>query len=198
MKKSARKDKRAFVEVMASQAERAAERGQINAVYKIPKQLCGGNQNQHAPIKHKNGNILSTDREQANRRVQHFCEILYRPEPEEPANPPPTVDVLDIDISPPTKAEVRCAIKALKNGKAAGIDTIHAGILKADLTTPTRVLTNLFNIWNKDIISEDWSKGLIIKLPKKGTLQNCDNWWGITLLSIPSKVFCRILCPELK
>lgn len=72
MKKSAWKDTRAFVEVMASQAERAAERGQISAVYKITKRLCGGNQNQPAAIKHKNGNILSTEREQANRWVQHL------------------------------------------------------------------------------------------------------------------------------
>ena len=27
----------------------------------------------------------------------------------------------------------------------------------------------------------------------KGDLSNCDNWRGITLLSIPSKVFCRVL-----
>ena len=30
-------------------------------------------------------------------------------------------------------------------------------------------------------------------IPKKDNLQVCDNWRGITLLSIPNKVFCRIL-----
>ena len=39
----------------------------------------------------------------------------------------------------------------------------------------------------------DWNKGLIVKIPKKGDLQNCDNWRGITLLSMPSKIFCRVL-----
>ena len=33
----------------------------------------------------------------------------------------------------------------------------------------------------------------MIKLPKKGNIQVCDNWRGITLLSIPSNVFCGIL-----
>ncbi len=67
-------------------------------------------------------------------------------------------------------------------------------MLKADLLTSTRVLTDLFqDIWNSDTIPEDWSKGLIVKVPKKGNIKSCDNWLGITLLSIPSKVFCRVL-----
>jgi hypothetical protein len=52
------------------------------------------------------------------------------------------------------------------------------------------------NIWNNEIIPNDWTKGLIVKLPKnlkKGDLQICDNWRGITLLSVPSKVFTKIL-----
>ena len=32
--------------------------------------------------------------------------------------------------------------------------------------------------------TNDWSKGTIFKLPKKGDLGNCDNEWGITLLSV--------------
>lgn len=32
-----------------------------------------------------------------------------------------------------------------------------------------------------------------MKLHKKGDLGNYDNWRGITLVSIPSKVFCRVI-----
>ena len=57
-----------------------------------------------------------------------------------------------------------------------------------------RVFTDLFrDIWTNDVIPNDWNKGLIVKLPKKGYLQHCDNWRGITLLSVPSKIFCRVL-----
>ena len=79
----------------------------------------------------------------------------------------------------------RSAIKAMKNGIAAGIDPIHAEMLKADLNTSSAVLTDRFRtIWDKDTIPDDWlsqpglradCKGLIVKLPKKGNLQNCDN-----------------------
>ena len=40
---------------------------------------------------------------------------------------------------------------------------------------------------------EDWKTGLIIRLPKKGDLSDCNNWRGITLLSLTSKVFRKIV-----
>ena len=57
----------------------------------------------------------------------------------------------------------------------------------------TKVLTDLFEkICKEEAIPEDWHKGIIIKLPKTGDLSQCDNWRGITLLSVPSKVLCRV------
>ena len=82
----------------------------------------------------------------------------------------------------------------MKCGKAPGLDSIHAEMLQDDLDTAMSVLVALFRrIWDTNTIPCDWAKGLIIKVPKKGNLQNYDNWRGITLLSIPSKIFCRIL-----
>ena len=37
------------------------------------------------------------------------------------------------------------------------------------------------------------AKRIIIKLPKKGDLSDCNNWRGVTLLSVPSKIFLRVL-----
>ena len=50
----------------------------------------------------------------------------------------------------------------------------------------------LEKIWKEEKIPEDW-EGLIIKMPKKGDLPNCNNWRGVTLLSIPSKILTRII-----
>ena len=44
-------------------------------------------------------------------------------------------DNLNIDTSPPTEAEVRNAIKAMKSRKALGVDSIHAEMLMVDLST---------------------------------------------------------------
>jgi hypothetical protein len=49
-------------------------------------------------------------------------------------------------------------------------------------------------IWEKAVvIPNSWSEGNIIRIPKSGDLTNCNNWRGITLLSIPSKVFCIVV-----
>ncbi|GFR68718.1 hypothetical protein ElyMa_003740300 [Elysia marginata] len=47
-------------------------------------------------------------------------------------------------------------------------------------------------------VSEDWKKGHLVKLPKKGDLSSCDNWKGIMLLFVPGKVSTRIHLVKLK
>ena len=53
-------------------------------------------------------------------------------------------------------------------------------------------------IWNSEEIPEEWQKGVIIKLPKKGDLENCNNWRGVTLLSVPSKVLGRVIIVRIR
>jgi len=43
----------------------------------------------------------------------------------------------------------------------------------------------------KKLTLGDWSRGLIINLPKKGDLTSCGNWRGIALMSIVAKVLRR-------
>jgi hypothetical protein len=50
----------------------------------------------------------------------------------------------------------------------------------------------LEKIWKEEKIPKEW-EGLIIKIPKKGDVSNCNNWRGITLLSTPSKILTRII-----
>ena len=79
-------------------------------------------------------------------------------------------------------------------GKAPGSDNICTEMLKSDIHFAGRVFTDLFrDTWTNDVIPNHWNKGLIVKLPKKGDLQHCDDWTGITLLSVLSKIFCRVL-----
>ena len=39
----------------------------------------------------------------------------------------------------------------------------------------------------------DWTKGVIIRIPKKGAFSDWNNWRGITLLSAPSKILAKII-----
>jgi hypothetical protein len=140
----------------------------MSTVYKITKQLCGKTTPQPASTKDTNGNPISTEHEQPKRWIQYFHDVLNCPGPGEPACPDPPEEDLDINIETPTIEEIRYAIKTLRNGKSPGINYIHAKMLKADIATSSEILQKLFNnIWNKEIIPNDWTKGLIVKLPKR-------------------------------
>uniref|UniRef100_A0A183L1D4 Reverse transcriptase domain-containing protein n=1 Tax=Schistosoma curassoni TaxID=6186 RepID=A0A183L1D4_9TREM len=74
-------------------------------------------------------------------------------------------------------------IRHIKSGKP---DKILAEALKADVEATARMLHIIFNkIWDEEQVPKDWKEGLLIKIPKKGDLSKCDNYRGITLLSIP-------------
>nr|KAG5711950.1 hypothetical protein BaRGS_026391 [Batillaria attramentaria] len=112
---------------------------------------------------------------------------------------PPTAQLLDISTNPPTKTEIIKAIKFLKSGKAAGPDGIPPEALKADTQTSTDMLHPLLRkTWESESVPQDWKKGHLVKLPKKGDLSSCSNWRGIMLLSIPGKVLTRIILERLK
>ncbi|XP_071150110.1 uncharacterized protein [Mytilus edulis] len=53
-------------------------------------------------------------------------------------------------------------------------------------------------IWTGDEIPKDWNKGLIVKIVKKGDRPCCDNYKAITLLSVPSKVFTKIIIQRIQ
>ena len=85
-------------------------------------------------------------------------------------------------------------MKKLKSGKVAGCDNVPPEATKAGGDVSEEVLLDLFKqIWNDEQVPEEWKKGLLIKLPKKGNLSYCKNWRGIMLLNMGSKVFCRVI-----
>ena len=96
---------------------------------------------------------------------------MNTPKPEIIAEPEHGCEV-ELDIRPPTFQKVKAAIYSLKNDKVPWPDLINAEMLKADTDLSARTLTDLFGkIWIQEKILIDWSKGVIIKLPKKGDLR---------------------------
>ena len=60
-------------------------------------------------------------------------------------------------------------------------------------------LTKLCNsIWRSGRVPETWKEGIIIPIPKKGDLRDCNNWRGITLLSIPGKVMATVILNRMR
>lgn len=199
VKKSIRLDKRNFVETLAKEAENAAYHGHMRDLFAIIKKLSGKFTKPERPVKDKNGNNIPNEEQQKIRWKEYFNELLNRPEPINPPDLQEADSDLLIECHPPTKGEIRIAIKQLKNGKATGPDGIPAEALKTDLETSVEILHPLFTkIWEEEQVPSEWKEGYLVKIPKKGDLSSCCNYRGITLLSIPGKVFNRVLLNRMK
>jgi len=93
------------------------------------------------------------------------------------------------------REEVVKAIGDLKCGKAPGIDGITAEMLKyggeaiSDWMHAMCILA-----WKEGRVLQDWTKATIVPVYKgKGDKDECGNYRGISLLSIPGKVHGKIL-----
>ncbi|PIK47844.1 hypothetical protein BSL78_15289 [Apostichopus japonicus] len=100
---------------------------------------------------------------------------------------------------PFTLEEVEEAVKKLKNNKACGCDRISAEVLKEGGPLMNRMLLKVINkAWSDREVPEDWSRGLVTPVYKKGDKLDPANYRAIALLSIPGKVFCRMLLTRIQ
>ena len=199
VKKSTRADKKRHIEKIAEEAEAAASKQDMGTLYKLTKSLTKtGFQSTDMPVKDQRGNRISNVEDKLRCWKEHFERVLNRVDPETEAIITPSSNFLDIDTDPPNVEEVKRAIMALKDGKTPGIDQIYAEMLKADEQITATLLTDiLHNIWESEEAPLPWKTGLIVKLPKKGDLTNCNNWRGIMLLSVTYKVLSRVVLNRL-
>ena len=201
VKHSVKNDKQLWLEGLAKEAEESMQKGNLKAVYSTTKKICNQQTRRMDSVKDKNGCLLSTEQEVQQRWHEHFREVLNRPEPAFPVEVPEEDFLEEIVVSeePLSKGEIIETVQELKTGKAAGYDEVSPDVLKADPATTADILESLLKrIWELESMPEDWRKGLIIKLPKKGDLTKCGNWRGITLLSVVGKVLARSIIKRLR
>ena len=93
-----------------------------------------------------------------------------------------------------TAAEVATVIKGIKSGKAAGEDEIRPEMLKALTGEGILRLTQVCQVaWKFGKTPRDWQTGVIIPIFKKEDRKQCTNYRGISLLSLPGKVYAKCL-----
>ena len=99
-----------------------------------------------------------------------------------------------INCDPPLFVETQTVVNRLKRGKAPGICGIRAELLKAGGNAVLMLLhAVLCSAWNTGIIPTDWKRGLMPLWKGKGDRQDRNSDRGVTLLSVPDKVFARII-----
>ncbi|XP_075150688.1 uncharacterized protein LOC142224787 [Haematobia irritans] len=193
IKRSARADRRKYIETMAKEAEAAAGANNMKELYRIISRLTNQSLNHTQPVKDSDGKLLTNVEQQMKRWKEHFEEISNITDGNDDANCQYTEEIHhedeSIDTEPPTIEEITLAIKKLKKNKAPGENGIPPELLQVDaVISATIIQPHVQDAWTNELLPVDWTKGTIIKLPKKDDLKLCDNWRGITLLNTIYKI----------
>ena len=144
----------------------------------------------------ENGSLSQGPEEVRARWHQHFVKILNIP----CAFNDEVIDTLpllpphfDLDM-PPTEEELMQALTKLKMRKAGGKSDVlpelihHGGVDLWD-----RMLEVMQKVWEEGKVVRDWQDAVVVPIPKKSDLKQCDHWRGISLLDMVGKVLGRII-----
>jgi hypothetical protein len=98
-----------------------------------------------------------------------------------------------------SEAEVERAIREMRNGRSPGIDNITVEMIKAAGEIGTKWIHRIIlNVWKQKRIPEDWRKGIIVPIFKKGDRKACNNYRGVTLMCQCAKLYEKIIEFRLK
>lgn len=197
IKRQVKLDKNNFYSNLALAAQSAADLGNMRDLYKLTREISSSRSAHVKPIQDESGNLITSKDEQIAVWKRHFERTLsiVHDEDIEELNICRRLNTnRNINSDPPTTSEIRTAILALKNGKAAGCDGLPGELFKINPEVTSTLLQPLFqNIWLTEEIPSDWKESIIVKLPKKGNLSKCDNWRGISITPSVTKIFNRII-----
>ena len=187
---------------LSQDIQTAAITGNIRGMYDGIKKALGPTQSKTAPLKSSSGAIITDKGQQMERWVEHYSDLYSRENTMSPAALDvieclPTMDELD---SEPSVEDLSKAIDSLASGKAPGNDGIPPELIKHCKTTLLLPLHEvLCQCWQEGAVPQDTRDSKIITLYKnKGERSDCNNYRGISLLSIVGKVFARVILIRLQ
>jgi len=180
----------------------AADTGNTRGVYEGMKKAFGPSARKTAPLKSSTGEILTNRSEQMERWAEHYQDLYLR---ENEVTEMAVDSILSLPVmeeldEPPTEEELSKAIDSLAHGKAPGNDGIPAEVLQCAKPTLLPSLHQLLlQCWEEGSVPHDMRDANIITLYKnKGDRSDCNNYRGISLLSIVGKAFARVILKRLQ
>ena len=179
--------------------EEDMKRHRQGSFFKRMKQLTKSNTRPCTTILDENNQPTGTLGESLARWRRHFDNILnVRREVTMDAAPQPT-DSSGVSCVEVQRDEVAAALQKLNLGKAAGSDGISAELLRGGGSVVVDWLLELMEeVWRTGVVPQDWKDAELVPLYKKGDRMKCDNYRGVSLLSVPGKVLSLILLERLK
>ena len=155
------------------------------------RRLRGGRRQLAHTVYSGGGELLTSTEDIVGRWKEYFEELLNPTGTYSGKETEPEISGLGRPIS---GAEVAEAVKKLRGSGAPGVDEVRPGYLKALDVVGLSWLTRLCNIaWTSGAVPLEWQTGVVVPIFKKGDQRVCSNYRGITLLSLPGKVYARVL-----
>ena len=154
-------------------------------------------------LKSTSGEIITDRAKQKERWVEHYQELYSRETTvtDRAIENTPSLPVMEGLDTPPTVEELSKAIDSLANNKAPGKDGIPEEIIKAG--KQSCLLSHLHELllqcWEEGNVPQGMGDANIVTLYKnKGERSDCNNYRGISLLSIVGKAFARVALKKLQ
>ena len=161
--------------------------------WKTVRHLRRGKRGTIQAVYGKDGTLLTSNEDVVGRWKEHFEELL-NPTTSDPPSLTGAEPEDDGGSSSISRKEVTEVVKQLHSGKAPGVDEIRPEMLKSLGVEGLSWLIRLFNIaWKSGAVPREWQTGVVVPLFKKGDQRVCANYRGITLLSLPGKVYAKVL-----
>ena len=139
------------------------------------KDLTTVKQGKATTVQDRSGKCITEERQILNRWTE-YCSELYNYK----ANGDPAVlnctQTDTEDDHPILRKEVEAAVQPLKKGKSAGVDNIPAELVQAGGEDVITTHNNLRQDLADRRMANPMTKSLVITLPKKGNLQQCQNY----------------------
>ena len=181
----------------AEKLQLAADTHDSRTFYQGLKEVYGPPTKATSPLLSSDGKTLLVEEDKIlDRWMEHFGEVLNRTSNVnfDAINSIPERDVISDLDNPPTTTEVKDAIKKLSRGKP-GEDGIPPEVYIAGGPGLVKKLTRLlYEIWKKGEVPQEFKDASIVSLFKnKGKRFVCDNYRGISLLSVAGKILARII-----
>ena len=178
-----------------------ADQREMRRFYDATKEIFGPTRSSVGGLKDTDGATVITDSEGILKRWKSHFENLLN----EPANTPddllrmtPQHPIRHWMSLPPSIQELKKAINRMKPGKAPGPDNIPLELLThGGPGLINRLMLLVLKIWETKTLPSDFRDVNIITIFKKGDREDCNNYREISLLSIASKIFARILLDRL-
>lgn len=202
-RKSLRDDKECWIRGIAEEVEKHLFSSGSQPAYQALKRLRSKSSSHEISVKAADGSVLTDPDECRTRWAEYFQQLFAAAPPAAQLNTSTAViQIADppISVAPPTLEETRLAVNRLKGGKAVGVCGIAGEMLKAGGPDVISGLHSvLVAVWESGIIPFDWRQGLVVPIWKgKGDRLDCNNYRGVTLLSVPGKVLAHLLLSRIR